>query len=111
MRNESGTCKIPAILQKKIVSTQMASNRLSLLFMTPHPLFPDETYPAAAVDSTYPVSLPRAFSCGRKKAAGPGRRAVRKESSAAGSIPSLEMSWSLSKFSTYSFSQQATFFA
>jgi hypothetical protein len=79
--------------QKKFVSTQMAYNCLSLHFMGPRHLFPDETSPAAA-DSTYPVSLPRAFS-GRL-----GRGTVRKETSAAHSIPSLEMSCSFSKFST-----------
>jgi hypothetical protein len=70
MRNESGTANSLRFCKRKrkvFVSTQIAYNRLSLHFMTPHHLFPDETYPAA--DSTYPVCLPRAFSGGRKKAA------------------------------------------
>ncbi len=76
MRNETSAAgSIPSLeiscnrIWKFFVSTQMSYNCLSLYLTTRHQLCPDETYPAAD-DSTYPVSVPRAFSSGRKKAAG-----------------------------------------
>jgi len=113
MRNESGTCKLPAILQKKTESFRLNTDGVQPFvpsFYDPPSSLPRGNIPCCCGFYVSSLSFPCIF---RRTAEGtrPRRRAVRKETSAAGSLPSVEMSCSFSKVSTYSFSQQATFFA
>jgi hypothetical protein len=113
MRNESGTCKLPAILEKNTEIFRLNTDGKQPFvpsFYNPPSSLPRRNIPCCCWFYVSGLSSACIF---RREEEGSrlGRRDVRNETSAAGSIPSLEMSCSFSKFSTYSFSQQATFFA